>query len=163
MKYVKNRIRVLADSQQTDPFIWIEQSEDRRMDAKKIKDTRRRLSSEYENLIKSINRSRLAAEEINLENTEDEGDLAAISHERELLYSLHESDFARLRFIQEAMKAMDRVQYGECVRCREDITEKRLDAVPWATMCIRCQGETEAEHASSRMMLAGQEAEETEV
>ena len=133
------------------------------MDAKKIKDTRRRLSSEYENLIKSINRSRLAAEEIKLENTEDEGDLAAISHERELLYNLHESDFARLRFIQEAMKAMDRGQYGECVRCGGDINEKRLEAVPWATMCIRCQEETEAERTSSPMVLAGVEAQETEL
>ena len=132
------------------------------MDAKKIKDTRRRLSSEYENLVKSINRSRLAAEEIKLENTEDEGDLAAISHERELLYNLHESDFARLRFIQQAMKAMDRGQYGECVGCGEDINEKRLEAVPWATMCVRCQEETEAEHISSRMVLARPEAEETE-
>ena len=135
----------------------------RLMDVKKIQGIRRRLSSEYESVIKSINRSRFAAKEIQLENTEDEGDLAAISHERELLYNLHESDFAHLRFIQEAMKAMDRGQYGECVRCGEDINEKRLDAVPWATMCIRCQGETEAEHASSRMMLAGQEAEETDL
>ena len=135
----------------------------RLMDAKKIKDIRRRLSSEYESLIKSINRSRLAAKEIKLENTEDEGDLAAISHERELLYNLHESDFAHLRFIQEAMKAMDRGQYGECVRCGEDINEKRLAAVSWATMCIRCQEETEAEHTSSRMVLAGLEAEETEL
>jgi DnaK suppressor protein len=133
------------------------------MDAKKIKDIRRRLSSEYESLIKSINRSRLAAKEIKLENTEDEGDLAAISHERELLYNLHESDFAHLRFIQEAMKAMDRGQYGECVRCGEDINEKRLEAVSWATMCIRCQEETETEHTSSRMVLAGLEAEETEL
>jgi DnaK suppressor protein len=133
------------------------------MDAKKIKDIRRRLSSEYESLIKSINRSRLAAKEIKLENTEDEGDLAAISHERELLYNLHESDSAHLRFIQEAMKAMDRGQYGECVRCGEDINEKRLEAVSWATMCIRCQEETEAEHTSSRMVLAGLEAEETEL
>ena len=113
------------------------------MDAKEIKDTRRRLSSEYENLIKSINRSRIAAEEIKLENTEDEGDLAAISHNKELLYSLHESDFMRLRFIQEALKALDRGQYGECVRCSEDINEKRLVAVPWATLCIRCQEEVE--------------------
>ena len=135
----------------------------RLMDVKKIQGIRRRLSSEYESVIKSINRSRFAAKEIQLENTEDEGDLAAISHERELLYNLHESDFTRLRFIQQAMKAMDRGQYGECVRCGEDINEKRLDAVPWATMCIRCQGETEAEHASSRMMLAGQEAEETDL
>ena len=133
------------------------------MDGKKIKDIRRRLSTEYENLIKSINRNRTAAEEIKLENTEDEGDLATISHDRELLYNLHESDFARLRFIQEAMKAMDRGQYGECIRCGEGINEKRLEAVPWATMCIRCQEGTEAEHTSSRMVLAGLEAEETEL
>jgi len=133
------------------------------MDVKKIQGIRRRLSSEYESVIKSINRSRFAAKEIQLENTEDEGDLAAISHERELLYNLHESDFAHLRFIQEAMKAMDRGQYGECVRCGEDINEKRLEAVSWATMCIRCQEETEAEHTSSRMVLAGLEAEETEL
>ena len=99
------------------------------MDAKKIKDTRQRLSGVYQNLIKSINRNRLAAEDIKVENTEDEGDLATISHNKELLYSLHESDFQRLGFIQEALKALDRGQYGECVRCGEDINEKRLMAV----------------------------------
>jgi DnaK suppressor protein len=133
------------------------------MDAKKIKDTRRRLSSEHENLVKSINRNRLAAEEIKLENTEDEGDLATISHVRDLLYNLHEGGFARLRFIQEAIKALDRGQYGQCVRCAEDINKKRLEAVPWATLCIRCQEETEAEQTSSRMVLAGLDAEETEL
>ena len=112
------------------------------------------MSSEYENLIKSINRSRLAAETIKLENTEDEGDLATISHEREFLYDLHEGSFARLRFIQQAMKALYRGQYGECVRCGEHINEKRLEAVLWATMWIRCQEETEAEHTSSRMVRA---------
>jgi DnaK suppressor protein len=142
-------------------LICIEEPEDRRMDAKKLKDTRRRLSSEYENLIKSINRSRLAAKEIKLENTEDEGDLATISHERDILYNLHESDYARLRYIEDAMKAMDRGEFGECVRCGEDINEKRLEAVPWATTCIRCQEETEAEaHTRSGMVLAGLEPEE---
>jgi DnaK suppressor protein len=143
--------------------IWVEESEDRRVDAKKIKDIRRRLSVEYENRIKSLNRSRLAAEEIKLENTEDEGDLATISHERDLLFNLHENDFVRLRFIQEAMKAMNRGQYGVCVRCGEDINEKRLEAVPWARACIRCQQETEAEHTSSCTVQAGLEAEETEL
>ena len=132
------------------------------MDAKKIKDTRQRLSSEYENLTKSIDRRRLAAQEIKVENTEDEGDLATISHDRDLLYNLHEGGFARLRFIQEALKAIDCGQYGECVGCGEDINEKRLEAVPWATMCVRCQEETEAEDISSRMVLARPEAEETE-
>ena len=55
------------------------------MDAKRIKDTQRRLTSEYERLVKSINRNRTATEEMKLENTEDEGDLATLSHDREML------------------------------------------------------------------------------
>ena len=133
------------------------------MDEKKLKETRQRLSTEYENLIRSINRNRTAAEEIKLENTEDAGDLATISHDRDLLYNLHEGGFERLRFIQEAIKALDRGQYGECIGCGEEIKAKRLEAVPWATMCIRCQEETEAEHSSSRMVLAGLDTEETDV
>ena len=133
------------------------------MDAKRIKETRKRLSSEYEKLINSIGRNRIAAEQIQVENTEDEGDLASISHDRDLLYNLHEGGFARLRFIQEAIKALDRGQYGECTRCGTDINEKRLDAVPWATMCIRCQEAAETEQTSSRMVPAGHEAEEMEL
>jgi RNA polymerase-binding transcription factor len=132
------------------------------MDAKKTSDIRQRLAREYENLIKSINRNRLAAEEINLENTEDEGDRATISHDRDLLYNLHAGGFARLRFIQEAIKALDRGQYGECIRCGKDINENRLKAVPWATLCIRCQEEVEKDDLSSRLVQAGLEGEETE-
>ena len=133
------------------------------MDAKKVKETRRRLSVEYENLIKSINRNRAATAETRIENTDDEGDLATISHERELLHNLHESDLARLRFVQQALTAIDRRQYGECARCSEDINQKRLDAVPWTRMCLRCQEETEAEQTTSQMVPAGMGADETEL
>ena len=132
------------------------------MDTKKLKEIRQRLSREYETLINSINRNRRAAEEIKVENTEDEGDMASISHDRDLLYNLHEGGFARLRMIQEAIKTMDRGQYGECIRCGKDINEKRLEAVPWATTCIRCQEATESEQLSSGMVLTGREMEETE-
>ena len=128
------------------------------MDAKRLKVARRRLSTEYENLTKSMKRGRLAADEIKVENTEDEGDLAIISHARELFYNLQEGDFARLRSIEEAMEALDRGQYGECIRCDDDINEKRLEIVPWATMCVRCQEETEME-ASSQTVLGGPEGE----
>ena len=95
------------------------------MDAKRLKVARRRLSNEYEDLTKSMKRGRLAADEIKVENTEDEGDLAIISHARELFYNLQEGDFARLRSIEEAMEALDRGQYGECIRCDDDINERR--------------------------------------
>ena len=103
-------------------------------------------------MIALIDRNRIATQEISVENTEDEGDLATISHNKELLYNLHEGGSARLRLIQEAMKVIDRGQYGECVRCEKDINENRLLAIPWATLCIHCQEETEMEHTTSRMM-----------
>src|SRR6266550_8637036 len=125
------------------------------MEDKKVQKFKQRLTEEYQKLIRSINRNRLAEEEIQLENTEDEGDLATISHNKELLYNLHESDFQRLKSIQESLKRMERSEYGECVRCGEDINEKRLLAVPWATMCINCQEEAEKEGSSSRPVMAG--------
>jgi len=133
------------------------------MDDKKTQKFRQRLLEEYQKLIRSINRNRLAEEEIKLENTEDEGDLATISHNKELLYNLHESDFQRLKSIQEALKRMDRGEYGECVRCGEDINEKRLMAVPWATQCIQCQEEAEKEsqnHGVGTYVLHGNQRPE---
>ena len=134
------------------------------MDDKKTQKFRQRLLEEYQKLIRSINRNRLAEEEIKLENTEDEGDLATISHDRDLLYNIHEGGFARLRCIQEAIQAIDRGQYGECTRCGKDINEKRLNAVPWASMCIHCQKEKEEmEQTSSHMVLTGLDSEETQL
>ncbi len=131
-----------------------------KLDTKKFADARKRLSIDYENLIKSINRHRTAAKEIQIEKTEDEGDLATMSHDRELLYNLHEGGFARLRVIQEAIKALDRGDYGKCVSCEQDINEKRLMAIPWATLCIGCQEQTESARTSASIGLASMDAEE---
>ena len=132
------------------------------MDAKNIKDSRQRLSNEYQNLVQAINRNRLAAKELAVDNTEDEYDLATISQNRDLLYDLSESDFHRLRSIEAALKAIDTGQYGECFRCGEAIKERRLMAVPWTTLCLRCQEETEAQHFSPRLVLAGMDEPELE-
>ena len=132
------------------------------MDAKKLKVARQRLATEYEDLTKSMKRGRLTADEIKVENTEDEGDLAIISHARELFYNRQEGDLARLRSIEKAMEALDRGQYGECIRCDDDIDEKRLEVVPWATMCVRCQEEAEME-GSSQTVQGGLEGEEPEL
>jgi DnaK suppressor protein len=129
----------------------------------KEKDSRQLLLGEYRNLIHSVKRSRLAADEIQIEKTEDEGDLATLHQNKELLYDLHENDFRRLESIREALKAMDRGDYGECARCNEDISPKRLRAVPWARLCIRCQEQTEKEHTLSRLVPAEPDQEEMEL
>ena len=133
------------------------------MDANKLKETRLRLSIECERLIRSINFQRLADQELRMEQTEDESDLATINQDRNILHNLHESGFTRLRFIQEAIKTIDSGHYGECVDCGNDIGVKRLEAVPWARMCFHCQEVSEQGSASSRVVLAGGEREEGEL
>ena len=127
------------------------------MNEKAIRNSRERLTKEYERLVKSISRNRSDVEEIFAAKTEDESDLATMSYGKDVLNSLHESDFTRLRFIQEAIKLLDRGQYGECTRCGEDIGEKRITAVPWATRCIQCQQKSESEHTVSRTASASSE------
>jgi DnaK suppressor protein len=52
------------------------------------------------------------------------------------------------RSIHDIRSALDRIKegsYGWCERCEEQIPPKRLDALPWARMCVKCQSATEAE------------------
>ncbi len=52
------------------------------------------------------------------------------------------------RSIREIRAALDRIEdgtYGECERCEEPIPPKRLEALPWARLCVKCQSAIEAE------------------
>jgi len=37
------------------------------------------------------------------------------------------------------MERIEEGSYGTCLNCEEEINTKRLDAVPWTSLCIDCQ------------------------
>jgi len=41
--------------------------------------------------------------------------------------------------IGDALQRLENGSYGICAECDEEISEKRLKAIPWAKYCIRCQ------------------------
>ncbi len=43
------------------------------------------------------------------------------------------------REIQQALQRIDQPDYGLCVDCEEEISARRLQAVPWAQRCVKCQ------------------------
>jgi DnaK suppressor protein len=45
----------------------------------------------------------------------------------------------RLRQIEEALRRLDKGEYGICENCEEKIGPKRLRAIPWAQFCLKCQ------------------------
>jgi DnaK suppressor protein len=50
-------------------------------------------------------------------------------------------------------KALDRIKdgsYGTCEECESAISPRRLAALPWASLCIRCQERADQEQRGGR-------------
>jgi len=70
-------------------------------------------------------------------------DTATETYDRELDYTLEENSEHVLADIDAALKRIETGTYGTCTSCGKDIGEERLEARPWATLCIGCQRERE--------------------
>jgi len=58
--------------------------------------------------------------------------LGIASNEREILYEL-----------DDALKRIEEGTYGICEDCKTSIAKKRLAAVPYARLCVKCQSKKE--------------------
>ncbi len=69
----------------------------------------------------------------------DPADQAASEYERQSL--VHQAANARqtLKNVTQALEWMRQGSFGECAECGGDIELKRLEAIPWARYCVRCQ------------------------
>jgi DnaK suppressor protein len=74
-----------------------------------------------------------------LESAMDVGDQALMDLERELGISLLEMQNKKRQSIDEALRRLAEGTYGICADCGIEISEKRLDAVPFAKLCVECQ------------------------
>ena len=57
----------------------------------------------------------------------------------ELMTRNLERESKRLRDVQIALERIEEGSYGTCLNCEEEISTKRLNAVPWTSLCIDCQ------------------------
>jgi DnaK suppressor protein len=71
---------------------------------------------------------------------QDVADMAVESYTKEFMFGKSSGDRATLQMINEALERIEDKSYGVCVNCDEPIQAKRLEAVPWALYCLRCQG-----------------------
>lgn len=57
---------------------------------------------------------------------------------QQMLLALRQSDERRLLRVKQALRFIDEGRYGTCMKCGEEISEKRLDVVPESILCIQC-------------------------
>ena len=66
-------------------------------------------------------------------------DVASVTYDRELDYSLEENSEELLREIDDALRRINDGTYGICENRGEQISPERLEAVPWTRLCIDCK------------------------
>ena len=71
-------------------------------------------------------------------------DLASETFERERDLAIGESVEHVLQKVISALEKIDRGTYGRCDACGRPIKKARLKALPFATLCLECQGRLES-------------------
>jgi len=88
--------------------------------------------------------------ELRAQASGDVVDAALDSVQDEISSQLAEVESRELARIEIALERMREGQYGICEACGTNIPLARLNALPYATLCIKCQRETEREGGGSR-------------
>jgi DnaK suppressor protein len=109
------------------------------MDKRRVKSYRDRLLDRREGLVGQVMEAEQYSRERDSEATQDPADMAANAYTKELLFSMSANDRHLLELVDEALVRIEDGEYGKCVHCNEPVQERRLEAVPWARHCLRCQ------------------------
>jgi len=100
-------------------------------------DKRESLAGQVENLAKEAASSTEATETSKspLEDAEN----AAGAYEQDFAFITMESEEELLRKIEHALRRIQEGTFGQCDECAKDIHPDRLEALPFADLCKKCQ------------------------
>jgi YteA family regulatory protein len=128
------------------------------LDAKKREELIEGLYAEKQNLIKQINS--LEKTGLNGSLSYSIGELSVYDNhpadigdelfERSKDIALKDNAEVLLGRVEIALKKIKDGTYEYCSKCGEHIPISRLEAIPWASECIKCQGQDDASHFTSR-------------
>ena len=65
---------------------------------------------------------------------------------QEFTLSLLESENDALDQIEAAIERIEDGSYGQCKECGGKIPKSRLEAIPYAALCVRCASQQEEDH-----------------
>jgi RNA polymerase-binding protein DksA len=69
----------------------------------------------------------------------DLADIASDDIDRKMIEAIGSQELKRLRLIDSALTRVQQGKYGLCIKCGKRIPQERLEAIPYALMCIECK------------------------
>ena len=77
--------------------------------------------------------------ELAVVNSADVLDTIRMATDRDVLVQRMNMSARVLSDVRKAIAALDNGEYGICEDCAEPIAARRLDVMPWASVCVKCQ------------------------
>ena len=97
--------------------------------------------------------TQLAESALKKNRTEANGDLSSMpihmadigtdNFEQEFTLSLMENEEGTLELIEASLERIEEGTYGDCEECGVKIPKTRLNAIPYAALCVRCASQQE--------------------
>ena len=106
---------------------------------------RKKLVEKQRQLLEEVGKTVLYGKGQEDDSIKDLGDQATTAYTREFLFELGNGDRRILKEVQAALQKIEEGSFGSCERCGEAISDKRLEALPFARYCITCQRAVEEE------------------
>ena len=94
-------------------------------------------------------------DEIAIEKSPDAIDEVTRAAERELAIRNLDRESNLMKNVRAALRRIDDGTFGVCAHCEEEISPKRLAAVPWAPFCIKCQEAADRNERDATATLEG--------
>lgn len=101
-----------------------------------LEEIKEKLLAEREQLIQKLRGNDLTIDD---SETPDPVDLAVKNYSKNVMMAVSENDSRQLVMINEALARIEDDEFGLCQNCEDPINSRRLDAVPWARFCLKCQ------------------------
>ena len=111
----------------------------------KLEKFKQRLVAKRKELVSEVRGSNVGSLETSADGIQDIADQASSAYTKEFLLSIGDAERRMLRQVDEALDKIRQDTYGLCESCGEMINERRLEALPFARLCIKCQEKEEEE------------------
>ncbi len=83
---------------------------------------------------KTDRRSELKAERLN-----DPDEETRLRQDLDVAVSVINTDWETAKAVEQALNLLETGEYGICQECGDPINPKRLEAIPWTTLCVSCK------------------------
>ena len=113
------------------------------MNETEMQQAKARLEQMRREVIQEVAAADQATRQLGQDDVPDIGDMSSQTYSRDVLYNLGEVQRTKLRDIDAALERIRQGEYGNCLRCGEEIAPQRMAVRPFSRYCIDCKTEIE--------------------